>query len=426
MKPFSTVRRVVLGAFFLFPFLSGVAAPATAQDVQRIAAIVNDEIVSVFDLVERVKLIALSSGLKQSSDIMKQLGPQVLRGLIDERLRLQEAERNNIVVTDEEISNAMRSLEQRNKIPAEGLEDLLKSKSIDPDTMINRLRAQIAWIKLLHRRQRSSLTISDDEVDAHLARLKASQGKPEYDIDEIFLLVESPDQESLVRQNAQRIMDQLNAGADFSALARQFSEGVTAGLGGDVGWVLEDQLATEVAAKLAGLQPGQILGPIRANGGYLIVNLRNRRQRMVSNPDDTQVELKQIVLSVPAGSGEEVAQQTAAAKSLRSTITGCDDMARAAAKIDSTVSGDLGMLRLKDLPPNLRDVVRNLPLGTVSAPVRTKLGLHLLMVCSRIDAEPDLPDREKIRSALGKKRLESLARRYLRDLRRNAFVEIRI
>lgn len=425
MNPLSALGRVVLGA--VFALLLGIATPASAQDIQRIAAVVNDEIVSVFDLVERVKLVALSSGLEQSPEVMKRLGPQVLRGLIDERLRLQEAALNNITVTDEELSSAMRSLEERNKLPAEGLEQFLKSRAVDPETMITRLRAQIAWVKLLRQRQRSSLVISDDEVDAELDRLRASQGRPEYDILEIFLLVESPDREAAVRQNARRIMEQLDAGADFAALARQFSEGATARQGGDVGWVLADQLADEVAVKLSNLRPGQILGPVRTGGGFLIVNLRNRRQRMIGNPDETQVQLKQIVLEIPAEEDEaEMARQSAKAQSLRASVSGCEDMARAATEIDPTVSGDLGTLRLKDLPPHFRDVVSNLPVGKISEPIRTKLGLHLLMVCDRIDAGPALPSRQEIRDSLAEKRLESLARQYLRDLRRNAFVEVRI
>lgn len=425
MIPLNTFRHVVVRAIFALTL--GISTLASAQDVQRIAAVVNDEIVSVFDLVERVKLVALSSGLEQSPEVLQQLGPQVLRGLIDERLRLQEAALNNVAVTDEELANAMRSLEERNKIPTNGLENFLTSQDIDPDTMITRLRAQIAWVKLLHQRQRRSLTISDDEVDAELDRLRASQGRQEYDIIEIFLLVESPDREAAVRQNARRIMEQIDAGADFAALARQFSEGATARQGGDVGWVLADQLAEEVAAKLVNLRPGQVLGPVRTGGGFLIVNLRDRRQRMIGNPDETQVQLKQIVLEMPEGAAEaEVAQQSATAVSLRATVSGCEDMARAATEIDPTVSGDLGMLRLKDLPPHFREVARNLPIGSISDPVRTKLGLHLLMVCDRIDAGPALPGREQIRDSLGEKRLDSLARQYLRDLRRSAFVEVRI
>ncbi len=418
------VRHIALAAFAA---AASAVTSAPAQEVQRIAAVVNDDIISVFDLVERMKLVIFSSGLRDTPEVTQRIAPQVLRTLIDERLRLQEAELNNVSVSEAEQAIAIADIEKRNDIPPNRLDEFLRARRIDAETVRAQVRAEIAWGKLLRRRLQSSLVISDDLIDERLARLTASRGVTEHLISEIFLVVESPEAEHLVRRNAQRVVEEIRAGASFAALAAQLSLGVTAAQGGDVGWMIEDQLSPELAEAVARLEAGKVSDPIRANGGYLIVQLRDRRQRLTADPNDTQVSLMQILLPLAEGVTEAgKADLLAHAGTIRNSIGDCDDMRRKASEIDSSTSGDLGTVHVRDLPPHLRKIVRELPVGTVSQPVSTKLGVHLLMVCDRIAAKPDLPDREQVRRSLLGQRLELLSRRYLRDLRRSAFIDKRI
>ena len=245
---------------------------------------------------------------------------------------------------------------------------------------------------------------------------------------EIFIIVENTSEDAELRENAARIVEQLRGGADFAGMARQLSNGVTAAAGGDVGWVLKEQLLEEVGAAIDKLDPGEITEPIGTSGGYLIIQLRDRRQRLVSNPDDVRVALKQILLPVARdSSADEVASQIVLAKEIGSTVAGCDDMSRTAAELDPSISGDVGTLRIGDLPDNLRTAVRALEVGVISQPTRSEAGIHLLMVCERIEPPgARMPNREQVRDRLMENKLESLSRRYLRNLRREAFVDIRI
>ena len=406
----------------------GLTPKAAAQEVQRIAAIVNDEVVSVMDLIGRVNLVIFTSGLKDSPETRRRIGPQVLRTLIDERLRLQEAKRRNISVTEAEMRERIRIIEQQNNIPENQLANILRTQRIAPETMFNQLRSEISWIKLVRRRLQSTTTISDDEVDEWFAQRKASEGRTEYRMSEIFIIVENTSEDAELRENAARIVEQLRGGADFASMARQLSNGVTAAAGGDVGWVLKEQLLEEVGAAIDKLDPGEITEPIGTSGGYLIIQLRDRRQRLVSNPDDVRVALKQILLPVARdSSADEVASQIVLAKEIGSTMAGCDDMSRTAAELDPSISGDVGTLRIGDLPDNLRTAVRTLEVGVISQPTRSEAGIHLLMVCERIEPPgARMPNREQVRDRLMENKLESLSRRYLRNLRREAFVDIRI
>lgn len=426
MRVHRVICRLGLAAAFAAP-LAG-AAPAAVQEVERIVAVVNDEVISAFDLEQRLRLLMLLSGRRSSSADMQRIAPQVLGRLIDERLRLQEAKRYNISVSENELDREVADIEKRNKFSAVPFQEFLKARNISLATVKSQLRSELAWTKLVSQRLRQTMTISDDEVDEELKRIKASQGMPEYLASEIFLVVESTSKDAVMRQNAMQLVKQIREeGTDFATLARQFSDGSTAARGGDMGWVQQHQLTTEVAAALDALAPGQVSDPIPSNGGYLIAYLRERRLRMVANPDNTKVALKQIILPASATTPKEESQvHLALAETIRSTVTDCDDMTRVATEIDPSTSGDLGTVRLGDLPPDLRRMVRDLPVGTISAPTETKLGVLLLMVCDRVEPKVNLPDHERVRRRLLGKKFELLSRRYLRDLRRIAYVDTRI
>ncbi len=419
----SALRRVALAALLAVP----LAVSANAQEVQRIAAVVNDEVVSMFDLIERVKLVVLTTGLDNTPEIMQRLAPQVLRTLIDERLRLQEAKRRNVRVTEGEVAAAVRVVEQQNQLAADSFDKILRSHQIDPETFLTRLRSEIAWLKLVRLRAQASATVSEEDIDDELERLRNSQGRPQLRYSEIILIVERADQATAVKRNAERLVEQIRGGGDFVAIAHQFSEVPSASQGGDVGWVLRDQLAEEVAAALVSLQPGEVSDPIQTGGGFLIVQLQDRRQVTAPDPDEAQVELKQILLRLPENAGEaDIEALVALAIAVRETVADCDDMSRAASEIGPGASADLGLVRIKDLPPDIKSVARSLRVGAISQPVRTGRGIHLLMVCNRIDPPSTLPDRDQVRQAVNEDRSDRESRRYLRDLRRSAFIDIRI
>ena len=374
-------------AFVMVALVQLTLAPhATAQEVQRIAAIVNDEVVSVMDLVGRINLVIFSTGLQNSAETRKRIGPQVLRTLIDERLRLQEAKRRNISVTEAELRERIRLIEQQNNIPENQITKFLEAQHIAPKSMFTQIRSEISWIKLVRRRLQSTVTISDDEVDEWFAQRQASEGRTEYRLSEIFTIVENTREDAEIRDSATRIVDQLRGGADFASMARQLSNGVTAAAGGDAGWVLQEQLQEEVSAAVVALEPGQISDPISTSGGYLIVLLRDRRERLATNPNEVKVALKQILLPVSGDAGaDEIESQTELAREISGTVAGCDDMARTAAELDPSTSGDVGTVRIGELPVTLRSAVLGLEIGKISQPVRTESDIHLLMVCERIE-----------------------------------------
>jgi peptidyl-prolyl cis-trans isomerase SurA len=415
------MKRLICLVALVFSLCLAVARTPAAQDMLRAVAVVNDEVVSMLDLDMRIRLTILATGQKDSGELRKRILPQIVRTLIDERLQMQEAERLDIKASEEQINRAVSEIAQRNKMGPEEFGKLLESRGILAEALQTQIGAQLTWQLLVARRLQPSVIVSNDEVEEVVDRIAASRGNTRRHVSEIFLAVDTAVDKSRVRANAERLFEQLRAGANFGALARQFSESAAAARGGDLGWVQEGQLSEELDQALARMAPGQLSRPIRTIGGFHILLLRN--QRKVSLGEVT-VDLTQIVFALPEGASAEQQQEASArAADARQRISDCSGLDELAREIGSPGSGDLGTLKLSDLSPDLRKAVKDLPIGQPSQPHLIQGNMTLLVVCGR---EESGIDRKRIHQRLVLERLDMLARRYMRDLRRSANVDIRI
>ncbi|MDJ0610654.1 MAG: peptidylprolyl isomerase [Kiloniellales bacterium] len=408
-------------ALALAASFNGPVERAAAQEVHRAAAVVNDEIISLFDLVMRTRLAVLAAGLSDPQNQYDRLQQQVLRGLVDERLKMQEAQRLEIAITEQQLGEAIRRLANQNKMSGPDFQQYLVRNNVAPQALADQVRTTLTWQSVIQRRLRPTVDISDEEVEEVVDRLLTSQGGMELRISEIFLGVDSVNQENEVERGARRLIQEIRNGADFRALAQQFSRAATAAVGGDLGWLEESQLPDEFRNALSGARPGTLVGPVQTFGGYYILLLRDLRRIATGNPT---VQLKQLLVGVPSGAGadEWEAARLKAEESI-ALIDGCIGFDAFAKENGSPGSGDLGRIKLADLSPMLRRTITGLEIGEPSDPVKLPSGISVLLVCDR---ENDGIDREKIRESLVAQRLDLLSRRYLRDLRRAANVDMRL
>lgn len=261
-----------------------------AQETQKVAIIVNEEAISTTDVTDRLNMVITSSGLPNNDDIRQKLVPQVINNLVEEQIKLQEASRLNIDVDETEIQNGFRTIAQQNQIPYEQFMEMIKQASFSKSTMERQIRAQIAWTKVVQEELRPKVTISQKDVDAALARLKSSEGQNEYLVAEIFLPVEIPSDENDVKQLAQKLVAEIQAGkTTFFKVAQQFSKAAGAVNGGDLGWVSGNQLPDEIRTALEDLNEDEASKPIRSTNGYHLLMLRGKRQiteDSIPSPDE--------------------------------------------------------------------------------------------------------------------------------------------
>lgn len=398
-----------------------------AQDIQRIAAVVNDEIVSTQDLRERVQMVVVTSGLPNSPEVAQRLAPQVLRTLIDEQLQLQEAARLNISVSEEDLAQARSVVEQRNNLRPGQLDPFLRSLGIEPSTVERQQRANIGWGASVRRRYGNDVAVSQEEVEDELARIAEQVGKTQKRVFEILLTVDNPADEVRTRELAERLVREVRAGAPLDSVARQFSQASSATNGGDIGWIIPDTMGEEVAPVVASLEKGKVSDPIRTVFGYQILAVADTRVIEAAAPGQAKLDLKQVFLPIPRdASADARSAQFALAEAVSATARDCADMTSLAEEVQSPVDPNFGETTLAELPDAMRTMVAGLEVGQTTQPIELPNGVMVLMLCEREATGSTQAEAEQVRRQLENRRFEILAQRYLRDLRRNAFVDVRV
>lgn len=392
---------------------------AAPRQLERIVVTVNDEVITASDVNDRLALAFFSSNLEPNEENRQRLLPQIVRSLIDEQLQRQEAKRMGISIAPEEIKTAATHLAEDNKLSLAQLETALQNRNVPTRTLYNQIEAGLMWSKVITRQLRPLVEVGAEEVQARLDRLQANVGKPEYLVAEIFLRLDESKDDSDVKAFADRLVEQIKGGASFPALAQQFSQSAGALQGGDLGWVQQGQLATELDNVLADMKAGSLSDPIKSPAGYHILLVRDTRLTAGIDPGAVEVQLQQVYLP----NSDDLATQ---AQKLRDGVRSCTTLAEDMKAIDASAAvRDLGVKALNDLPGWLGSSVQNMTVNQASEIYDVDNGALFVVLCDRKADKAGGPTAEQITTQIGTERLELQARRLLRDLRRQATVEIR-
>ena len=424
------LRLSALLLALLAPF-AAVAQPQSAapspSNTNRILAVVNGDIITRSDVQSRRRLFALSAGLRTEDASTAGLDAQILRLLIDERLRLQEVNRRRIATSDQEIAEALSAIEERNGMGRGRLLEDLRRAGIEPRVMYDQLRVQIGWGRLLRALLGPQGEPSPSEVTEALTAARARVGEPEFQVSEIFIPVDNPAQTAEAQAFVDDVVGRLRRGLAFPVAATQFSQAQTALQGGDLGWVKADQLDPAVARVVTQMPLGAVSNAIRVPGGWQIVSLRQKRESGRDNA--TLLSLRQVYMpfASPLNPQAPNAQQIAVverARALQASARSCDAMDAAAR--GSPRPADPGPIRLEQVnPPPFRELLAGLAPGRASEPIIAPEGVIVLMVCGRETRNLAEITPEQIRAQLVRDRAELLSRQVQRDLRRRAQIEMR-
>ena len=401
-------------------------ALASAQGL-RVVARVNDDAITDFDLNQRIQFAIKTSGLQDSPDLRQRMRAQVLRQMVDERLQIQNAKRLGVGASDAEVQQRLGEIERGAGMGPGQFKLFLQSIGVPYEIAAQQFEAQIAWGKVVRRRVRPLVDVSEAEIDDAMNRLRTNVGKTEARVAEIFVPVDRTESSDDAKKSADRILDQLKRGAPFAAVAQQFSQGASAQTGGDLGWVLPGSLDPTIDAAIEKLQPRQYSEPIRSPAGYHILFVVDRRQFAATRPDDLRLNLVQLTLSLPVNaSADEVNKASTEAQKAMSAVRQCADLHALARQMKGATSGDLQGVRIGDLSANreMYEAIPKLQIGGTAGPFRVAEGLQIVSLCSRAGGD-GLPTRDTISQQILIQKLEAASRRYMRDLRRVATVDVK-
>ena len=238
-----------------------------------------------------------SSGLPPTEENIKRIIPQVIDTLIEEQLKIQEADVQDIQITPEEVSSGFETLAVQNKLTAEQFAQVLQQQGIPKSTLMNQIKAQIAWTKVVTEVLRPQIDVTEADLNVRMERMKANIGQEEYLVGEIFLPVTKPENEEKTRQLAQKILQEMKQkNVPFQVVAAQFSKAPGAQANGGMKWVSKGDLASELEEPAMALSKGAMSQPIRGLSGFHIMMLKDTRVVSEETMPDDQAVTNQIGL----------------------------------------------------------------------------------------------------------------------------------
>jgi peptidyl-prolyl cis-trans isomerase SurA len=363
--------------------------------------------------------------------VIDRLKGQTLRQLIDERLRVQEAQRRKIIIGDSQIAEAIREIEARNNMQPGALRQKLRGDGISSHTLIDQIRAQLAWSQILHETAAEKLVITDAEVAEQQKLMEARTGQPEYRLGEIFIAIDDPANTADAQRFAETVINELRAGAMFGIVAAQFSQNESALDGGALGWVQPDRLDPEVARVVTQMPIGAVSNPIRVPGGISIVTLLAKRE--IGRDMATIASVRQAFfafsqpLTDPADPTEQQRQMLEKAKGVSMSVKSCAEMDQYA-KTNNPAghAADPGEIRIENVnPPAFRDLLSSIPLGKPTEPLVSRDGIAVMVVCSRDLRNMAETTPQDIQRRLANERVEMMSRQMMRALHRQSDIDIR-
>ena len=447
MKPSPSLARrlaltALLGSAMVLPAAAHAQVPGLPGDEERacrgeninafadyslndegVAALVNDDPISKYDVRQRAMLMFMETGIQRlTPDLAAQLQSQALNDLIEERLKMQQAEERELDIPQAEINAEFVNIAQVNNVTVGEICDSLASYGIDPGTLEDRFRAQIAWQILVRGIYRSRVRVSNHQIEQVLERMAMNASTSQYEIQEILLEAPPGVSEADIEAGVQDLYRQLDAGADFRAIARQYSAAPSAINYGQIGWVRAGELAPEIEDVVMTMQPGQVSNPVYTSDGIYLIKLVNRAEGR--NPE--RVSLMQAMVSLPAGASEDdFAEIERDLSRTARNVRGCNEFNEFAS--GAVTVNNLGFVAPSDLAGPFRDAVDAMSPGQVSAPVRYQNNVVVLGLCERsLTAGDELPTHDQIENSLVEQQLSRSARSWLRNLRQDATIDIRI
>lgn len=424
------------------PVVTAAAPPAPAVSSNGIVAVINESIVSDYELDQRIAFgIAVNGGVKPTPEEMKIIRENALRALQEEKLQFAEARRMKITVSPVEVNERIDDFLKRNNLTREQVQKILLEAGTSLDTYRDQMIASIAWQKVLEQMFGGEQLVSQAQVDDAMRRAAEGANKPHFRVSEIFLPVDRPEDEARIKAEMEGIEKQIRSGGSFRNVARQHSRNPSAALGGDMGWVYDGQLDPELNAVVAKLQAGELSAPIRGKGGWYLLGVQERQEAIGTNvtveapppsgPPGT-LPLANLFLPLPPGSPKDAIDN---AMKISMQIRAATDSCATLEKIsqDPVLKGstfqNMGNYEISGLNAEVQKALAETKAGEVAMPIMLDVGIFVFARCDKRPPPPrevfKLPTREEIQQRLFNEQVSALARRHLRDLKRDASIQER-
>ena len=443
MKTKSSAPVAIIGSLLFaagFSLNAQAQAPSAApsatrvQLVDRVVAVVNDEVITRYDLNEQKR--AVIAQLKRQGVAMPpdaELDAQVLERFINEKVQLQYAKDFGVRADDETVNASVQRIASDNKMSMQQFAAALRKDGVTIEKFRDELKNEIVLNRLREREVESRVVVTDSEIDTYMALAK-TQGanQAEYQLAHILILVPeqaTPDQIDGRKKRAEEAARQLKAGTPFAQVAAVFSDSSEATQGGALGWRQADRLPALYSSAASALKVGDTSDVLRSANGFHIVRLLDKRSGGDQQAMIEQNKTRHILVRVNDLVGE--AEAKSKIDRLKDRISGggkFEDVAKSGSEDGSaSKGGELGWVSPGDTVAEFEAAMSKAPLNTVIGPIRSQFGFHLLEVMERRTQDVTTErTRQSARVALRDRKADEAYQTWLRELRDRATVEIKL
>ena len=386
--------------------------------VEAVAAVVNDTVVTTFDVRQRMKMMLISSGGRLPPEALPQLQQQALRDLIEEKLKIQETTKFELEVSEDEVRSEIALMAAQSNLSHDQLVATLEAEGISVTSLKEQIKASIAWPQLVQGRFRDRVRINDDEVEDTLSRMREDASKEQFLVSEICIPVDNPSQVQQYYQGGLQLIEQMRRGVPFAVVAQQFSACTTAAVGGDLGWVRAGELPGELDEAIRTLPTGAVTNPIPSEGALMILAVRDKRAAVVAG---------EPTFTLAYAAAEGVIGNNAARRAFDQLST-ADACSGRALRLDLGEGVGVSLLEnvtLDAVDPRFQEIIEDLDRGDTSAVIQVDGAYHAAYVCDK-DEGLGLPSRDALENRIYSRQLSRIGQQYLRDIERQSMVDIRL
>ena len=402
--------------FLIFFLIANFNENLKSQDIQAIAVIVNDEVISRYDVNQRVRLILVTSGIPATEENVKRIEEQAIKALIDEKIQIQEAIKLEVPDSPDEINLMLDNIARSNQTTAEGILESITSQGVNSETLLSQIKSELLWNKIVRGRFGSYINISDEEVNIIYDRTIQNINNSQYDISEIFIGFEDESEEKEAKELTDRLTEQLKNEIAFEPVAQQFSQAPSSGQGGFIGWVSEGQLDPDIISNIKNLEIGSVSNPIKTVNGYYIIKLNGKSEEGGKNPMKNQYDLISVSFDI---------EDKVMAKDFSDNFISCKRLDSLLENYNQKEVNVIGKRLLQELPKELHKELLEKNACNALSPRFSNENIDIILICDRKDDIGIQVNRDVIEDNIYSQKMGMMSRRHLRDLRRDAVIEYR-
>ena len=377
-----------------------------------IFATVNNEPISIYDLIQRANLFSISAKIPINEEFELRILPDLISGYVDEVIQMQEIRNFNITVSEAQVQAMVSEIEKENGFKKGKFKEYLKDNKTDISILEKQVRTNIGWRQLVANKFRPQVIIQDAEVETILKKLETSIGKEEFLIEQIFLSFENK-RESEVLNKINNLYEEISSGGNFISIAKQFSDSY-GGKFGKIGWVPEVDLDSNILNEVKKLEINETSKPLKGETGYFLMKILNKRK------------IGEETISLVSLFRFRIIENNEETKDLLKKINNCNELEDFSKKYATSDSGSLGEFNYSELSENLRKEISKMKKNEISKPIKFGNEEFQIMTCDIKKITPIIPSKFKITEILMNKKLDIIGRQFMSELRTKSIIDIRI